>query len=820
MHQRLSGLTGDGSGTNARPHIIKPTMKVLTAALLAVQIAQSAPHPRLQINQPLIEQIRTLRDANHPAWARLEKWSRTARPNAQPGPYVLSNLMLHLVSNDDAAFQRASTYIAARIYTNKKDRTAGLVSLLDLYNGDHHKAAFIGGDFLGIVAHYYDWGFAKLTAEQKEDLAKWLIDGARFTALENKSARAFLRNDGASATFGLASAAYALSGDTPAAPQILTWFRSNWSETMKGFDIMGRGGALGEGNAYGTAPTALHIIAAANVAFYAAGEDLFLSHVWFRKRLLYDAFAAYPGTIGGRDAAVPYPNFPIIEQSSIGGDGRRALSWHSINLRSNGMILTRRFAGTDEANTWNWVYRQPAVDRMVNEDQAVYDLLYYSPKPKLEKPKQLSYYDPSMGYVFIRSDWDSPDATWIAMWAGPHIDTHQHLDQGAFVIFKRRDLAPKTGHYDNDNVKSSHHLAWYTRTVSSNGILIGDPKEVFRSFIAGMGCDSKGKGDRIPSPDNSEQLCIPNDGGQRTFTPKGMAVGNAASFAENPEIWDVARVVSFKDDGETVTVVADITNAYSSTRYAAPGNTAKVAKVYRRLVYLRPADLLLIADTVESTNASFEKKWLLHGLDRIEIPGAGEKLRAGETVYGNSATARVVVDDTDPSDKHQTSYDLRKGYAALLLRTLNPAPFRYRLIGGREPADTADADLYGSGKNADHFHRHVNDFWVKDFSEGVLPGHKSVNWAPAFPIESYAQEYIPTFNGGYGRWRIELEPATPNKTDYFLNVMKPTTDQAAALPAMEKLETATHFGAVIHAAGRDYRVLFPKETLDAPSIGK
>ena len=638
----------------------------------------------------------------------------------------------------------------------------------------------------------------------------------RGSAVENRSSKSYLRNDGAAATYGLASAAFALAGDLPEAENISGWFRSNWDETMKGFDIMGKGGALGEGNAYGTSPTASHIIAAANVAFFAGGEDLFASHVWFRKRFLYDAFAAYPGTMGGRDAAVPYPVLPIVEQSSIGGDGRRALSWHSINLRPNGMILSRRFAGTEEANTWNWVYRQPEVDHVVDDGQAVYDLLYYSPRPKLVKPGRLSYFDPSMGYVFIRSDWDSPDATWIAMWAGPHIDTHQHLDQGAFVIFKRRDLAPKTGHYDNDNVKSSHHLAYYTRTISSNGILIGDPKEVFRNFIAGMGCDAHGKGDRIPSPDNKEQLCIPNDGGQRTMSPKGMAVGNAASFLENREIWDVARVVSFKDDGEVVSVVADITNAYNSPRYTTPGNSAKVNRVYRRLVYLRTADLVLIGDTVEATNAAYEKKWLLHGLDRIEIGGEGIEVRPGETVYGKIDAAKIVVDDTDPSDKRQTTYDLRKGYAALLLKTMNPAGFRYRLIGGREPADTADADLYGSGKNAGHFHRHINDFWVKDFSDGTLPGRKSVNWAPAFPIESFAQEYLPTYGPGYGRWRIELEPAGANKTDYFLNVLKPTVNSAEAMPVMEKLETANEFGALIHSAGKDYRILFPKDTLEVP----
>ena len=84
---------------------------------------------------------------------------------------------------------------------------------------------------------------------------------------------------------------------------------------------------------------------------------------------------------------------------------------------------------------------------------------------------------------------------------------------------------------------------------------------------------------------------------------------------------------------------------------------------------------------------------------------------------------------------------------------------------------------------------------MKDFSEGVLPGHKSENWAPAFPIESYAEQYIPVFGPGYGRWRLELEPAQPAKVDYFLNVMKPTVNGSESLPPVVRIEDANHFGA-------------------------
>jgi hypothetical protein len=195
-----------------------------------------------------------------------------------------------------------------------------------------------------------------------------------------------------------------------------------------------------------------------------------------------------------------------------------------------------------------------------------------------------------------------------------------------------------------------------------------------------------------------------------------------------------------------------------------------------------------------------------------------KEVRPGESLHSGTDHLTIVVDDSDPSDKRQTTFDLRKGYAALLVKTLSPAEFRYRIVGGREAADAPDADLYGAHKNAEHFHRHVMDFWVKDFSESELPGHKSMNWPPAFPIEAFAREYIPTYEPGYGRWRVELEPVVAARTDYFLNVLKPALDPAAALPAIERADTGNEFGAVIHAPARDYRVIFSKDTLAAPQV--
>ncbi|MCX6636280.1 MAG: hypothetical protein NT090_14550, partial [Acidobacteria bacterium] len=166
----------------------------------------------------------------------------------------------------------------------------------------------------------------------------------------------------------------------------------------------------------------------------------------------------------------------------------------------------------------------------------------------------------------------------------------------------------------------------------------------------------------------------------------------------------------------------------------------------------------------------------------------------------------------------QTTFDLRQGYAALLVKTLFPAGFQYRKIGGREPADTPHPDLYVPGKTAGHLHRHVRDFWVKDFSEGAIANHKSVNWAPEAPLEIAAKEYIPVYGPGYGRWRLEVEPAAPAKTDFFLNVLKPSLDQDGKLPPMRKIETGESFGAEIQAGGKRYVIAFSKNSLDRPRV--
>jgi hypothetical protein len=279
------------------------------------------------------------------------------------------------------------------------------------------------------------------------------------------------------------------------------------------------------------------------------------------------------------------------------------------------------------------------------------------------------------------------------------------------------------------------------------------------------------------------------------------------------DIYDTATVTAFREQDGVITLVADITNAYNNPRFSTLGNRPKVNRVYRRLVYLRELDLLLIGDTVESTDPAFEKKWLIHALERIQINGGAQNtLSEGEIEHTGTDEATIIVDDTDPSDAKQTTFDMRKGYAALRLKTIFPVDFKYLRIGGRVPSEESHP------RSVQHFHKHVKDFWVKDYNEGVYPDHVSMNWAPEYPMESQSAVYTPIYGPGHGRWRLEVVPTVPATTDFFLNVLQPTTDPSATMPATERIETDMHFGVVLSSNGKRYRVLSPKATLDAPVV--
>lgn len=796
------------------------------------------PHPRMGLNAAFLQQIDALRKSKDPVWKNFQEWISKKKDGWNGYTYIGQDedgfLLGYAITKDKKLFEMAFTGIAKSIYNDPANPASGLKPFFDtdckkaIYC-DAHVAAFKGGGLVALVARLFDYGYDRLSAQQKTDIMNWL-NTATTTLVGNPYATTYFRNDGGVTLRGLNAIYLATLGENPKAETISKAWHSAWKEQLEALSRMSQGGSMGEGNGYG-AVTMWTLVDIANSTFYATGEDLFKSSPAFQARLAYDAFSTYPKRLFDQNDPWYSHAAPTPEPAAIAGDGARQSGWTTMILPPIGRMLARHFAGTEEADIWNWVFAQKETNRVDDPWLALYT---YAPPPRLVKPKRLSWWAKGNGMIYVRQNWDSQDATWIGSWAGPHFDIHQHLDQGAFDLFKRRNLVPSTGDYDASAVGTPHWLNYYSRTVATNNILVGDPNEYFWGFWSWTGCAPPnspwaGVHTLYPLPSGEGKACIVNDGGQRTMLPQPMSIFHVKDYDSAKAIYDVAKVIDFADDNVDVARwTMDTTNAYMSAAavHAKDGNGTpftnpnkpKVVEVKRRMVYSRAADVLVVGDTVESTNPAFEKSDVFHALEELQVlDGTKTNVSPGEDVYTGAHITKITMDDTHPHNKGQITGDYRLGYASAFIETVFPQDARLRVIGGREPSNVEHPEQGQTNpakKQTGHFHTHIKDFWVKDYSEGVQPDHKSANWPPIYPADR--SDTQPSMLGGFGVSRLEVQPAKPGKRDYFLNVIQPTLDPKAAPLKTTPVESETEFGVSFTAGGKLYKVMFPK-TGDGPA---
>ena len=211
---------------------------------------------------------------------------------------------------------------------------------------------------------------------------------------------------------------------------------------------------------------------------------------------------------------------------------------------------------------------------------------------------------------------------------------------------------------------------------------------------------------------------------------------------------------------------------------------------------------------------------MFHSLEKLDVLDGTKTgmASAGESLYVGAHTVRITMDDLHPNSKGQITADYRLGYATAFLQSVFPANAQMRVIGGREPSDTehpAQGQSDPTLKQANHFHVHLKDFWVKDYSEGVRPDQHSANWAPVYPTNR--ADTWASMVGGYGVSRVHIQPVVPAKRDYFLTVIQPSLDAGATPLPVTRIETADTFGVSFTAAGKLYSAVFPKAG-DGPAV--
>ncbi|MCK5217888.1 hypothetical protein KAR10_00090, partial [bacterium] len=458
-----------------------------------------------------------------------------------------------------------------------------------------------------------------------------------------------------------------------------------------------------------------------------------------------------------------------------------------------------------------------------------------------------------IGWVCMRSAWDDPDATFAIFKAEPfYYHGHMHHDSLAFMIAKGEELAlARAGNYmcwfeggplSSSNPGWPQMMNFFSRTISTNNLLIYDPGEKFGPWA--------------------------NDGGQRLTPYWDNKWDRRYNGTSNGNYRDIGGLVRFEQTDSYVYTAADATRAYKSTQVTTGDNRSKVNLVQREFVYMKSPrgddDYFVIFDRVESVKPKFKTFWLLQLRAKPEFDGGYR------VVVGDEAGGIHLSEDT--SDIH-----VRQERAELFCKSLFPKADNrvVRRLGGwvttrlREPLmannnGPLDIEVESTAGLPDHPvviitddppnpEREVFDrfaVWPSAVHASTRPAGKRVcyfcdgktspgQWparllncvratksAPAFSMPAgarviqefrhmgiegtdrdresgridYPWGYGLGYNYGdgnqYGLWRLEISPKKASQNHVFLNVLHPSlTGEGLANTTLIDSESGALYGA-------------------------
>ncbi len=369
--------------------------------------------------------------------------------------------------------------------------------------------------------------------------------------------------------WGIGLACYATYYENDRAPEILRGLEADWrTRAAPALDLAGDGGGWAEG--YYVNYWLYEWLFFCEAARYCEGADYYaMAPKFFRNRAVASMFEAYPG-IRQYNSRRPMP---------MGDGGGRAFGGERDKALSARRILVnylRDDPSHQMVHTFNETTPRSSVGVYAYKDFLWRDTTVR--KGDLRSFK-LSHISPGAGYVYARSSWDE-DATFFFFKCGDRFTAHQHLDVGHFLIYKYEELAGDGGHYDSFG--SNHDVNYHLRTIAHNTMLMHDPAETWSRIRAGP--------------------VSGNDGGQAHSWPHhNGAVADPAAWHEGRELYDIADILAFEDQGSYVYVAGDCTRAYSPK---------KLEYFTRQIVFARPGTFVVF-DRVKSTDPGFKKTWLL-----------------------------------------------------------------------------------------------------------------------------------------------------------------------------------------------------------------
>jgi VanZ family protein len=448
------------------------------------------------------------------------------------------------------------------------------------------------GNGTEIVALGYDWLYDQWSDEQRRNLQGRLVEAFEFTYKVIRNERlspynVYLYNSPFQRLLAVAIALYRDDPRGDAAMRAADYLLHHdvlpaWRQ------VMGQNGGWHEGGEYVGIGIGQAIYRVPAMWRAATGEDLFRSEPGIKGFLDFLVYRMRPDGSHFRWGDGGFFHRIVPDQWAL------ALEYRDAAAYSLGPGKARDYAPT----SWPW---GPL------GDPSLIDPLAVGAKP-------LSKLFDGIGLVVARSDWQ-PEATYVTFRAGDNYWSHQHLDQGAFTIFKGGALAIDSGFYGPHYV-SDHHMKYGYQTIAHNTLTVTDPADTVDAM------NKKG-----------ESRHFANDGGQRRVG-SGWGVEPAPI---NIDEWKLKREIYhtgtmsayYEGDGLTV-AVADITPAYTNS-FSGEGTfshrTRRVERAWRIFAYDRVDDVVVVQDQLVSSEPSFAKRWLLHTLERPRTDGSRFEIR-------------------------------------------------------------------------------------------------------------------------------------------------------------------------------------------------
>jgi len=400
--------------------------------------------------------------------------------------------------------------------------------------------------------------------------------------------------------WGIGLACYATWYENPRAPEFLAETERDYRErAAPALELSGNGGGFAEG--YYINYWLYEWLFFCEVARLVEGKNYYAAAPGFyRNRAVAGMFEAYPW-ISERNSRRPIP---------MGDSGGQKLRRERDKALSSRRILVN-FYRDDPAHQAVHTFNETTPVSSI-PGNAYKDFLWRDTTVRKGNLKnfKLSHFSPGAGYVFARSSWDD-NATHFFFKCGDRYTAHQHLDNGHFLISKYHELAGDGGQYYYFGGK--HDVNYLLRTIAHNSILVHDPQETWSNIRA-------------------YKEAIGNDGGQMHDWPHhNGAVVDAEQWYRERQLYDIADIIAFEDQGNYLYVAGDCSRSY---------NPKKLEYFTRQIVYIRPGTFVIF-DRVKSTDPDFKKTWLLQAAK----PPTG---KAPNLIVTNESGGRLFIQTVLP----------------------------------------------------------------------------------------------------------------------------------------------------------------------------